>query len=157
MENIDNVFEFAISRILDLGYSIDESVNIGDDNIKLGYAMDFRYEVANNWVEFVIKTEFSDASSGTVFLSGSTLTRFSIKKLDSFFKGGTTFSFPENSMETLFGIAFTHMRAMLSKNCGGSKFQWIIVPAVDPKKVFNELLQINIAVFEKLNSEKEKV
>jgi hypothetical protein len=141
MENKGLQIDFRIVRILDLGYFINETVNVNQDNIKLGYGMDFSLDVTQNWIEFIVSVEFKDEETGITFLSGSTLTRFFVKDLSNFIGENNLALFQDNSVETLFGIAFTHMRAMFSKNIAGSKFGWMIVPVIDAKKLFTDLFK----------------
>jgi len=148
-------FEFGIIRIADLTYFVNEIPKIINEKVQLGYGMNFLFDTVENWVEFVVRVDFKDSDSGTSILSGSTLTRFSVKNLNGFVNEEDVLVFPNDSVETLFGIAFSHMRAMLSKNAAGTKFNWIIVPIIDAKQLFNDLLQHNVEVMKKLKKEKE--
>lgn len=157
MENkVEKPFGFGIERILDSGFFIREQVNVDENKIKLGYGMIFLFDIPNSWVEYVITANFKDTDTDISFLYGSVLTRFIIKDLAGYLDENKNIVFPNHSLETLFSIAFTHMRAILSKNVAGSKYSNIIVPIINPAQVFNELLQINIENAKKLQDELNK-
>ncbi|MEX8548899.1 MAG: hypothetical protein V5804_14980 [Mucilaginibacter sp.] len=155
MENKEEKqFGFAIERILDTGFFIREFLKVEEDKIKVGYGMKFLFDTDNDWIDYDISANFKEISSDITFVFGSVLTRFFVKDLAGFVDDKKNIVFPDQSLETLFSIAFTHMRAILSKNIAGSKYSNIImVPVINPHKVFNELLQMNIENAKKMQDE----
>ena len=151
MEKEDQPFSFGIIRILDCGFAIQELIPPDEDKIKMGYGMNFVFDVNTSWIEFIVSVEFKHADNDLTFLSGSTLTRFGVNNLGGFVNEDDKVEFPDGALETLFGIAFTHMRAILSKNIAGSRFSDIIVPVINPSVVFHELLKTNIEMRTNLN------
>lgn len=147
-------FDFSILRILDCGFTINELVAIEKDKIKIGYGMNFQFDVENNWIEYVVKAEFKHTETDFTFLSGSALTRFGVNNLSAFVDENDKVIFPTGSVEALFGIAFTHMRAILSKNVAGSRFSTIIVPIINPAPIFHELLKMHVDAFKKATQKK---
>jgi hypothetical protein len=73
--------------------------------------------------------------------------------LGSFLDENEEIIFPANSLETLFGIAFGHLRGIFAKNISGTKFRYLYIPVIDPAPLFNDLLEMNI---EKMKQVKEK-
>ncbi|WP_295653688.1 hypothetical protein [uncultured Mucilaginibacter sp.] len=145
MEGQPVLFEFGILRILDCGFAINEQVDIVENEpVNIGYGMNFVYNSSENWVEFVVKAEYRDIKTQAMFISGSTLTRFNVINMSRYLDENKQVIFPETSLETLFGIAFGHMRAILSKNVTGSKYGNIVVPPIDPISLFNDLLKMQI-------------
>lgn len=141
--------EFSIQRIQDCGFLVDEVVDTDKSDILLGYGMDFRFHVEENWMRYLIKIDFTDANTKTVFLSGTVLTIFHIKDFKSIYdKENKRVSFPKDFSETLFGIAFSHARAIINKNAQGSRYASFIVPLINPIKVFNDLVKLNFEVVE---------
>ncbi len=145
MENETVPFEFGILRILDCGFLIEELIDIGDHNIKMGYGMNFSFSSKNNWVEFVIKAEFKHSESGITFIAGSVLTRFNILNISQYIDENNKVLFPPNPFEMLLGMALRHMRAILSKNIMGSRYCHICVPVVNPCITFSGSLSLNLA------------
>ncbi|HSY62430.1 MAG TPA: hypothetical protein VK796_11160 [Cytophaga sp.] len=147
MDKQQSLFGFEVMRILDCGFSIEEAINPQPGNVLIGYGMNFVFDVENSWVQYGIRADFKDNETKQSFMTGTVLTRFGIDNLSQFLDENDNVMFPEGSLEALFGIAFNHMRAILSKNVSGSKFQNIIVPVIIPRDLFPELLQINIEKF----------
>ncbi|RKR84840.1 hypothetical protein BDD43_5093 [Mucilaginibacter gracilis] len=146
-------FEFGISRIVDCGFMIEEAVKAEPNKVRLGYSMNFLFDVPNSWIQFNVRADFQHSETGITFLSGTVLTRFSINNLSGFLDDDKKVVFPKGVLESLFGIAFSHMRAILAKNIAGSRFTNVYVPVIDTQVVFNELLKRNIEVAKKLNED----
>lgn len=155
MENENKPFEFGIIRILDCGFSIQELITPDPDKILIGYGMNFVFDVKEGWVEFVLKAEFKHSDNNETFLHGSVLTRFAIVDFSSYLNENNQIAFPAGSLETLFGIAFGHLRAIIAKNVSGSRFAGVIVPVINPAPIFNELLQMNTAATKKFKAQHE--
>jgi len=144
MENKEPVLEFGIERIQDMGFQIYETIPPSLDSIGLGYGMNFVFDIENNWVEFLVKAQFDNLKTMDTFMHGTVLTRFSVKELNKFTNEKNMVVFPTGSLESMFGIAFSHMRAILSKNVAGSRFKFMIVPVVNPFELFPQLLKDNM-------------
>jgi hypothetical protein len=144
MENEIQPYSFGIIRILDCGFSIQELIPPDPDKILIGYGMNFAFDVQEGWIEYLLKAEFKHSDKNLTFLTGSVLTRFAIIDFASFLGDDNKVFFPPGSLETLFGIAFGHLRAIMAKNVSGSRFAAIIVPVINPDTLFHELLQMNI-------------
>lgn len=156
MENNIKPIEFGVIRILDCGFLIQELIPPDPDKILIGYGMNFLFDVDEGWLEFVLKAEFKHADNNITFLSGNVLTRFAIIDFPSFVGEDNKVFFPPDSLETLFGIAFGHLRAIMAKNVSGSRFANVIVPVINPSPIFHELLQMNIEA-EKKSTESEPI
>jgi len=149
-DNQPSQLEFSIQRIQDCGFLINEVVDPNFANIRIGYGMEFTFNVDEGWMRYLIKVEFADADSKIVFLNGTVLTVFHINNFKSIYdKENQKVLFPPSFAETLFGIAFNHARAILSKNTQGSRYQGILVPLINPVEVFGELVKINFNKVEK--------
>jgi hypothetical protein len=146
-------FGFDISRILDCGFGIEELITPEIDKVDIGYGMNFVFDVKNSWVRIGIRTDFKTKDTNQTFITGTVLTEFSIDNLNQFLDNNNLVNFPDGSLEMLFGIAFSHMRAIVSKNVSGSRFTNILVPVVNPTELFKELLNINIAKFSEFKKE----
>jgi hypothetical protein len=143
MENKIQPLEFGILKILDCGFTIEESF-LDEPNIEIGYAMHLVYDIENNWFQINVKVDFLYPQTGNVFMSGTVLTKFVIKNFINFIGEDQKLKMPSGSIEALFSIAFGHLRAILAKNSAGSRFSNIIVPIISPGPLFNELLKSNI-------------
>ncbi|MVN21088.1 hypothetical protein [Mucilaginibacter arboris] len=143
-------FQFSIMRILDCGFMIEEAISPENNNIQIGYGMSFTFDTQNDWIEYLIRTDFREKDSNIKFLSGTVLTRFNIANLVSFVDENQKINFPDGSLEILFGIAFGHMRAIVSKNIAGSRFSHFIIPIINQQSLFKELLEANIERVKKI-------
>jgi len=146
METQVKPFEFGISRILDCGFLIEEAV-LPDPVVNIGYGMNFVYNTEENWVQFGVRSDFKQPETEITFLSGTVLTRFNVTNIMQFQNEEGVIDFPPGTLEALFGIAFSHMRAILAKNFAGSRFGHIIVPVINPTPLFKELFDINVQKF----------
>jgi len=144
MENGIQPYSFGIIRILDCGFSIQELIPPDPDKILIGYGMNFLFDVQEGWIEFVLKAEFKHSDHNQTFLTGNVLTRFAIIDFASFLGEDGKVFFPPGCLETLFGIAFGHLRAIMAKNVSGSRFAGVIVPVINPHPIFHELLKNNL-------------
>lgn len=137
---------YSINRILDCGFSVEEVVNIDQEGIQIGYGMNFVFSEEENWIQYTIRTDFKNANNES-FFTGTVLTRFGIENFNQFINEQGQVVFPSGFLEMLFGISFSHMRAILAKNISGSKFSTLVVPIINPKELFNNLLKLNIEKF----------
>jgi hypothetical protein len=137
---------YGIERIVDCGFSVEEAVNIDPGGIQIGYGMNFVYSIEENWIQFTIRTDFKNANNES-FFTGTVLTKFSASNLTQFLGENGKVFLPVGFPEMLFGISFSHMRAILAKNIAGTKFSSLIVPIINPTDLFSNLLQINIEKF----------
>jgi hypothetical protein len=153
MEKENPPFFYGILRILDCGFQVEEAIEPDIVGMKVGYAMNFLFDVDNNWIEYLIRVDFSDEKTGITFVSGTVKTVFSIRDFKSFVDENNKVQFPTGSLETLFGIAFGHLRAILAKNLGGTKYSQVYVPVINAAVVFNDLLQMNIERFKQAQTE----
>jgi len=138
------LFQFSIIRIFDCGFTIEEAVNPEIDNIQIGYGMSFTFDIEKDWIEYLITANFKEKDSNFIFITGTVLTRFNVNNLDGFLDKNKKINFPIGSLESLFGIAFGHLRAIVSKNIVGSKFSNFIIPVINQQSLFDELLQANL-------------
>ncbi len=146
-------FFYGILRILDCGFQVEEGIQADIDAMQIGYGMNFLFDVDNNWIDFVIRVDFKDVKTGITFVTGTAKTIFSIRDFKSFVDANDKIVFPNGSLENLFGISFGHLRALLAKNLGGTKYSQIYVPVINASVVFNELLQINLEKFKQAQAD----
>jgi hypothetical protein len=153
MEKEEQPFFYGILRILDCGFQVEEAIEADIDAMKVGYGMNFLFDVDNNWIDFLIRADFRDEKTGITFVTGTAKTIFSIKDFKNLVDENDKIQFPKGSLETLFGIAFGHLRALLAKNLGGTKYSHVYVPVINAHVVFNDLLHINIEKFKQAQAE----
>jgi hypothetical protein len=136
-------FGFEVQRIIDCGFMIEEAIVPETGDVQIGYGMGFFYDVEASYVNIGIRTDFKTASSNAMFMTGTVATRFWVDNMKGFADKNGVVEFPDGMLPALFSIAFSHMRAIISKNVSGSRFTNIIVPIVNPNELFVELLQRN--------------
>jgi len=147
-------FYYGIMRIIDCGFAIEEAVNPDIEAVQIGYGMNFLFDSTADWIMYGIRADFKDAKTGVIFASGTVQTTFSVRDLKNFIDENDQLIFPNGSLESLFGIAFDHLRAILAKNLGGTRFSTLYVPVIDADKLFNDLLDINIQKFQEAQETK---
>lgn len=131
--------ELAILKIQDLGFTIDERATVAAQS-KLDYNINVGYNVNEDWIEFTISPIMRNAETLQIFLSGSVLTRFLVKDIKTFVDGDRL-NIPDTAMTTLFSMAFTHTRAILAKNCAGSRYSTIYLPIINPKEMLDQVMK----------------
>jgi len=136
-------FEFGIARILDCGFSIEEAHN-PEDGLQIGYGMSFLFDPTNSWIQFNIRVDFTTQKTSALAVTGTVMTRFSVNSLSDFLDENNIVNFPEGAVESLFGIAYSHLRAILAKNLSGSRFNDLYVPVANPNELFHSLFQANV-------------
>lgn len=140
MENRFPEFGFNVQRILDCGFQIEEMINPSLDDTLISYGMGFYFNVEESWVQFNIRADFVKEPK-EIFATGTVLTKFGIQNLKSFADENGTVNWPANALETMFGIAFSHMRAMVSKNLAGTRFSDYVIPLINPAFIFKQLIE----------------
>ena len=139
MENKSFQFAFNVLRVFDSVFYVEEAVNIDNEQIMLNYGLGLYSSIEDSSVQFVVKADFS--SGDKIFATNTVVTKFGINDLKAFTdeKGGI--GWPVNSLETMFGIAFSHLRALMAKNLAGSRFSNLILPLINQIEVFNNLIK----------------
>jgi len=141
MEKNSPSFAFNVLRVFDSVFFVEEGINIDNQQIKLNYGLGLYSKIEESSVQFVVRADFS--SDDKIFATNTVVTKFGINDLKAFTdeKGGI--KWPLNSLETMFGIAFSHLRALMAKNMAGSRFSFLILPLINQIEVFNSLMQDN--------------
>jgi hypothetical protein len=133
----------GISAIKGLQYFVDESIEVELSNIRVGYGL----EIANDDVDavrFIISITFRTKDEDKTFASSKTSTIFKVKDLPNYLSNnGEELDLPQESMDVMFSIAFTHARALHAQHTNGTVHEEIIVPIVDPGSLLKNLLRIN--------------
>jgi len=146
-------FDFAIARILDCGFLVEEAIPAENGKVNLGYGMKLFVDLNENWIQFILKAEFKNIDHKLPMVHSTVLTKFAIKELNSFLNNENKFDFPSGSIETLFGVAFGHLRAITSKNLAGSRHNLLLLPAINPMELFKTVLSDNINLMESIPEE----
>ena len=139
MENKSPEFGFNVLRIFDSVFFAEEAINPGSDTL-ISYGLGFYVNIEENWVQYNVRADFS-MEQDKPFVTGTVVTRFGINNLKSFVDDKNNILWPPNALEIMFGIAFSHMRALLAKNVAGTKFSNFIVPLVNPAMVFKQIME----------------
>ena len=142
MESKKSDFGFNIQRILDCGFQIEEAIEANSDNTLISYGMGFYFDIEESWVQYNLRADFIKDKK-QIFASGTVLTKFGIQNLKQFANENGDILWPPNTLETMFGIAFNHLRAMVAKNMAGTSFSNYIIPLVNPAFMFKQLIEKN--------------
>ncbi|MES2111363.1 MAG: hypothetical protein V4577_21585 [Bacteroidota bacterium] len=140
MENELPQFRFNILRILDSVFFVEEGYNPKPEDVKINFGMGFHFDVEEGWVQYNIRADFSAGEIEKQFVTGTVVTKFAVDNLKSFTDSDGSIMWPSNALEVMFSIAFTHMRALLAKNTAGTKFSQYIVPLVNSRELFKQLM-----------------
>jgi hypothetical protein len=144
MENESPQLFFSILRILDCGFIFEEAIQADISDMKIGHGMNFFFDIDNEFIDYLVRIDFIDAKTGLTFISGTVKTMFSIRDFRKFVDSDKKVQFPKGSLEAMFSISYHHLRAILAKNLGGTKFSNVYAPIVNPHDLFHTLLQENI-------------
>jgi len=142
MDNQNKTPEFAfnVQRILDCGFVVEEAIFPELNDTLLGYGQGFYFNIEEGWVQFTLRADFSKELN-QIFATGTVLTRFGVQNLKSFIDDQGDVIWPPNALETMFGIAFSHLRALFSKNLAGTRFADHILPLINAAKLFKTLIE----------------
>lgn len=140
MENELPAFRFNILRILDSVFFVEEAYDPNPNDVKTNFGMGFHFDTEAGWVQYNIRANFSTDDTEKPFVTGTVVTKFAVENLKSFTDSDGSVIWPSNALEVMFSIAFTHMRALLAKNTAGTKFSQYIVPLVNSRELFKQLM-----------------
>lgn len=139
----DEPIYFGIKEVRELSFSIDQNAPILE-----GQQFGFRYHVqlksltAEETVTFTIEASFLDNATQVPFVQGKSYTVFSIQNMKKYSRtrdGEEAIDFPDPLWATLFGIAYTHARALLAVKTAGTRFSTCIMPLIDPASAFRQV------------------
>lgn len=147
MEN--NHINLGIKKIKEIEFFVNEEIPFtNSDEINISFELKLNFNLKENSVEMILSVIMSNTSE-KVFMRIKTSNVFIILELNSLYKAeNESFNIPDNILVTMLSLSISHSRALLSKNCLGTKFSEIIIPIINPtevlKQIFNKIKKINI-------------
>ncbi|NVM62002.1 hypothetical protein FHW88_000278 [Mucilaginibacter sp. SG538B] len=137
------VFEFGVREIQDLGFSIPIEP-VMPANVHIGYGLSYSFKGEENTMAITVSVRFASITNGeeNEFLTTHVKTRFFIKDMAQYFKNDS-YVFPGSTMESMFGIALSHTRAVLAKNIAGTEYSSYIIPLADPVALYQNIMKAN--------------
>lgn len=129
--------EIGILEITDLGFSINRKSK-PSKVFSINFNVEFHFDAKENWIEFIVIPTYSNKDTNEVAFHGSVLTKFVVKDLLNFMEGDLL-KLPEGALVTLYSMAYTHTRAIMSKNLKGTLFQNQLLPIIDPDHMLKNL------------------
>ena len=137
-----NTMQFEIREINELEFYVDETKD-ADSSFDFSYSVDIFPDLNSERLKIIITANYLKNSSKVLFLKGKVLTAFYIKDMKAYAKkeanGKEGIDIPEAVWVTLFGIAFTHARAILAESSAGTKFRGLLMPVINPQQEFKNL------------------
>ena len=122
-------------------YFVDESIEL-DEESDVNYNASIRSITDQEEIHFTITANYKKKKSGQEFLRGSAVTVFMIKEMRKYTQlvnGSEVINFPDPFLVALFGISFTHARALFASSAGATKFAAMLLPLINPEIVFKQI------------------
>lgn len=138
-----NQIHYAIKSIKETEFFVDESIVL-DPQCDLTYNASIQTMIETEEVVFTIMVSYSNKSVKYDFLRGKTVTSFLIKDIKKYIPANAPSSgidLPDPLWISMFGISFTHARALLTKSSASTKYAHMILPLIDPEKEFRKLFK----------------
>lgn len=137
----DTQIYFAIGEIKELEFFVNENIELST-SYDFKYHVELRNDIAQKKIFFTITANYSINGSQDVFMKGKSSTVFLIKDFDRYVRttdGVQGVDLPDPLWITLFGIAFTHARALLAKSSAGTRYSHMLMPLISPEAEFKKL------------------
>ncbi len=132
----------GILNIQDLGFQVNIFEEPDNENIAIGYDMNLSFDEIENWIQFIIEVEFVNSKNQVRIIYSTVLSKFFVENLNQYFtEDKEALQLPHQGLETLFGLAFTHTRAILAKNLAGTIHSHLYIPIINPTVLLNSLLK----------------
>jgi len=132
----------GILNIQDLGFQVNIFEKPNTDDIAIGYDMNLSFNEIEDWIQFIIEVEFVNSKNQVRIIYSTVLSKFFVENLKQYFtKDNDALQLPYQGLETLFGMAFTHTRAILAKNLAGTPHSHLYIPIINPGILLNDLLK----------------
>ncbi len=132
----------GILNIQDLGFQVNIFEEPNTDDIAIGYDMNLSFNEIENWIQFIIEVEFVNSKNQVRIIYSTVLSKFFVENLNQYFtEDNEAIQLPHQGLETLFGLAFTHTRAILAKNLAGTSHSHLYIPIINPTILLNSLLK----------------
>lgn len=135
-------FQIGIKQIKDLGFSVNEEINVDSDSgIQIQSNLVFNKE--ENTIELILSFSFFRKSDNQTFMSGRTSNLFFVPDLVNFENTNNpdTFDIPDGLIYTIISLSYSHSRALLAQNAVGTKFAHIYLPIKNPVELSQDLFK----------------
>lgn len=135
---------YRIKRIKDIAFSIDEDGAETTDKFRFNLAQDTKIDFKKNEFRLTLTFKLYSLKTNKVVISISTINLFEVLDLVSFKNIKNTdfpVDLPRNFIITVFGLSYTHTRALLSKNLEGTKFNELFLPVVDAGQTADKIFK----------------
>jgi len=133
--------DIAVNKIVNMGFTFEEASNV-DEKMNLSYGLKVQFDTNRDAVIFIITSNYKNLETKSTLFTSKTMTEFFVANLKQFMRPGDTsnVTIPDNVMHILFGMAFTHARAIQAVNVAGTKFGSLVLPIVNPGELFDNIM-----------------
>lgn len=133
--------EWTIKEIKELEFFVNEFIEPGT-MLDTTYKVTIEPIVNEEKIRLLITFYFMKKETKEVIMKSTVMTVYLIRDLKSFatkINNLDNVNLPDPLWYMLFGIAFTHTRAILARSSAGSKYSQLIMPPINPEVEFKKL------------------
>lgn len=149
-------FKFAILRIKDLKFNVNEHFFIPNKSVQINLLQTLGFNAPSETVNLTLDAfmHYTDGKPEETVIEISVQNLFKIENLSAFITDNNQLKLPPEAIITLTSLSISHTRALLAKNTSGTAFQDTLLPIMNPVEVAQSL---SPTMFEVNNKQIENV
>lgn len=133
--------QYAIKSVKETEFFTDESLEL-EAQVDLNYNASIQTKLETEEVLVTIMVSYSSKTTRHDFLRSKVVSSFIIKDMKNYVPAGSSsagIDLPDPLWVAMFGISFSHARALLAKSAAATKYAHMTLPLIDPEKEFRKL------------------
>jgi hypothetical protein len=133
-------FEIGITKVKELGFSLDESAAIGSKQLHMNLQVQFSYDLPNNSIVLQLSVAFMNDANLPISRV-EVANHFIMANLKQYInpKHSDVLQIPEEAMTLLLSISYSHARALLARHLNGTSLESLVLPIISPSQVLKDL------------------
>ena len=132
---------YAIKSIKEIEFFVDESKDL-EESIDFFHNANIHSNVESEEIRITISAHYRKTGSTDDYFRSKTATVFTIQRMKELVfvsEGKESINLPDPLWVTLYGVSFSHARAMLARSIAGTKYSPMIMPLINPEEQFKRL------------------
>lgn len=140
-------FGYKVAKINTTQFSFtdmdEEAANLifeNDEQFRTDISVNINFHLEKSEISFEIKTSIQLLSTNEILISHSGKTVYSVDQLEKAYnKKLNQFLLPDALIVQIYGIAFSHTRALLAVELNGTIYRdKFLLPIIDPRQILNK-------------------
>jgi hypothetical protein len=138
---------FKILSVKEVEYSCKENYKASNSSINISMTFFNLIDEKKSTINLVLSVSYHDKKTNEEFLKIRVDNIFGFKDLSSVLiiekkEGSTATSVLRPVIATLFGVSFSHVRALISRHINGTALEEFVLPIINPEKVIAGMKEI---------------